>query len=119
MNSKGIKNYLELSRKSQVSELQFYRLEHNLIDNIPLGILKKIAFAFDISLQTLIDNLSTPPQEISSHEVEKDLKLECERLLKENEQLRQNLIKEYQRDIITILESLLLQLPTINYAIKK
>ncbi|AFZ52787.1 helix-turn-helix domain-containing protein [Cyanobacterium aponinum] len=118
MNSKGIKNYLELSRKSQVSELQFYRLEHNLIDNIPLGILKKIAFAFDISLQTLIDNLSTPPQEISSHEVEKDLKLECERLLKENEQLRQNLIKEYQRDIITILESLLLQLPTINYAIK-
>lgn len=46
------------------------------------------------------------------------MKLECERLLKENEQLRQNLIKEYQRDIITILESLLLQLPTINYAIK-
>jgi len=118
MNSKGIKNYLELSRKSQVSELQFYRLEHNLIDNIPLGILKKIAFAFDISLQTLIDNLSTSPQEISSHEIEKDLKLECERLLKENEQLKQNLIKEYQRDTITILESLLLQLPTISYAIK-
>lgn len=46
MNSKGIKNYLELSRKSQVSELQFYRLEHNLIDNIPLGILKKNCFCF-------------------------------------------------------------------------
>ncbi|MBD2392911.1 helix-turn-helix domain-containing protein [Cyanobacterium aponinum UTEX 3222] len=118
MNSKGIKNYLELSRKSQVSELQFYRLEHNLIDNIPLGILKKIAFAFDISLQTLIDNLTTPPQEISCHEIEKDLKQECERLLKENEQLKQNIIREYQRDTITILESLLLQLPTINYAIK-
>lgn len=118
MNSKGVKNYLELSRKSQVSELQFYRLEHNLIDNIPLGILRKIALAFDISLQTLIDNLSKLPQEILSHEVEKDLKLECERLLKENEQLKQSLIKEYQRDTITILESLLLQLPTISYAIK-
>ncbi|WP_330204457.1 helix-turn-helix transcriptional regulator [Cyanobacterium sp. Dongsha4] len=118
MNSKGVKNYLELSRKSQVSELQFYRLEHNLIDNIPLGILRKIALAFDISLQTLIDNLSKLPQEILSHEVEKDLKLECERLLKENEQLKQSLIKEYQRDTITILESLLLQLPTISYAVK-
>lgn len=118
MNSKGVKNYLELSRKSQVSELQFYRLEHNLIDNIPLGILRKIALAFDISLQTLIDNLSKLPQEIPSHEVEKDLKLECERLLKENEQLKQSLIKEYQRDTITILESLLLQLPTISYAVK-
>lgn len=120
MIAKGIKNYLQLSRESLVSELQFYRLEHGLIDHVPLGVLKKIASALNITVNTLItdltsDSLTTPLEE----ENQGDLKTEYQRLLVENEELKDNLILEYQRDTIIILESLLLQLPTFIHAINQ
>lgn len=117
MTAKGIKDYLQLSRESKVSELQFYRLEHGLIDHIPLEILKKIASTLDISIHTLITDLTPDSSTNQTEENQDDLKEEYQRLLKENEELKQNLILEYQRDTIIILESLLLQLPTFIHAI--
>lgn len=119
MIAKEIKDYLQLSRESQVSELQFYRLENGLIDRIPLGILKKIAFTLDISLSTLITDLTSDSSITQKDEKQEDLKAEYQRLLAENEELKQNLILEYQRDAIAILESLLLQLPTFIHAINQ
>lgn len=120
MTAKGIKDYLQLSRESKVSELQFYRLEHGLIDHIPLEVLKKIASALDISIHTLIADLTPDSNNIIQvDETQEDLKAEYQRLLAENEELKQNLILEYQRDTIVILESLLLQLPTFIHAINQ
>lgn len=119
MTAKGIKDYLQLSRESKVSELQFYRLEHGLIDHIPLKILKKIASTLDISIHTLIKELTSDSSITQTEENPEDLKAEYQRLFQENEELKQNLLLEYQRDTIMILESLLLQLPTFIHAINQ
>lgn len=111
MTKAEIQDYLQLSRKSRVSELQFYRLENNLLDNIPLGVLKKIAKALNISVTTLIDNLSSSFDSVNdSHQ---------ENLQSQNQDLTSNLIAEYQQETISILESLLLQLPTLIYVVNK
>ncbi|BAQ63622.1 molecular chaperone GrpE [Geminocystis sp. NIES-3709] len=103
MKEVEINDYLELSRKSQVSELQFYRLENNLLDHIPLGVLKKIAQVFNISVTMLIEKLENIDDRDSGTK---------------NEELTTSIINEYQRETISILESLLLQLPTFSYAVK-
>lgn len=105
MTQAQIKDYLEFSRKSQVSELQFYRLENNLLDNIPLGVLKKIAKALNISITTLIDHLNN------------SLDLFIENSPSQNSEFVSDLISEYQQETISILESLLLQLPTVIHAV--
>lgn len=104
MTQNSIENYLELSRKSKVSELQFYRLENNLLDQIPLGVLKKIATSLNIPLSSLIEKLTNQIDRASFNDT---LSIE-----------KQTLIKEYQQETISILESLLLQLPTVVYAVK-
>lgn len=104
MTQNDIANYLELSRKSKVSERQFYRLENNLLDHIPLGVLKKIATTLNIPLSSLIEQLTNQIDRASFNDS----------LSVEND----TLIKEYQQETISILESLLLQLPTVVYAVK-
>ncbi|WP_017293283.1 helix-turn-helix domain-containing protein [Geminocystis herdmanii] len=104
MTQNDIGNYLELSRKSKVSELQFYRLENNLLDHLPLGVLKKIATTLNIPLSSLIEQLTHQIDRASFNDS----------LSVEND----TLIKEYQQETISILESLLLQLPTVVYAVK-
>ncbi|BAQ60871.1 molecular chaperone GrpE [Geminocystis sp. NIES-3708] len=105
MTQAQIKDYLEFSRKSRVSELQFYRLENNLLDNIPLGVLKKIAKTLNISVTTLIDHLNNSSD------------LFTENSLSQNSEFASDLISEYQLETISILESLLLQLPTVIHAV--
>jgi transcriptional regulator with XRE-family HTH domain len=109
MNQAEIRDYLEFSRKSRVSELQFYRLENNLLDNIPLGVLKKIAKALNISVTTLIDHLSSS-FDLFNHNSQENLTIN-------NQDLTSNLIAEYQQETISILESLLLQLPTVIHVV--
>jgi transcriptional regulator with XRE-family HTH domain len=109
MTKAEIRDYLQLSRKSRVSELQFYRIENNLLDNIPLGVLKKIAKALNISVTTLIDNLSSSLDSIDGNHQEN--------LQSQKQDLTSNLIAEYQQETISILESLFLQLPTVIHAV--
>lgn len=104
MAQNNIKNYLDLSRKTKVSELQFYCLENNLLDQIPLGILKKIAISFNMPLCSLIEELS---YSIDRSCVNDKLS-----------EKKETLMEEYQQETITILESLLLQLPTVVYGVK-
>jgi transcriptional regulator with XRE-family HTH domain len=109
MNQAQIRDYLQFSRQSGVSELQFYRLENNLLDNIPLGVIKKIAQTLNISVTTLIDHLSNNLDLFNGNSQENSLH--------KNQELNANLIAEYQQEIISILESLLLQLPTVIHAV--
>lgn len=104
MTQNDIANYLELSRKSKVSERQFYRLENNLLDHIPLGVLKKISTTLNIPLSSLIEKLTNQIDRAYFNDTPS---------LENN-----TLIKEYQQETISILESLLLQLPTVVYAVK-
>lgn len=104
MIENGIENYLKFSRKSKVSELQFYRLENNLLDYLPFGVLKKIATTLNIPLPSLIEQLTGDFDRASFNDTSS----------RENN----TLIKEYQEETISILESLLLQLPTLVYAVK-
>lgn len=109
MNQAQIRDYLQFSRKSGVSELQFYRLENNLLDNIPLGVIKKIAQTLNISVTTLIDHLSNNLDLFNGNSQENSLN--------KNQELNANFMAEYQQETISILESLLLQLPTVIYAV--
>lgn len=99
-----INSYRELSCLAQVSQLQLHRLENGLLNSIPLGILKKIAHALNLSVDTFIDTLSEEeeslPLEIKATESASEIKLEC------------------QREAISLLESLLLQLPTFTHAVQ-
>jgi transcriptional regulator with XRE-family HTH domain len=103
MKNVGITSYQELSRLAQISERQLYRLENGLLDNIPLGILQKIATSLNISLFTLIDSLSGTEQ--SSTEIAPNITTTS--------------AWEYQQEVISILESLILQLPTLIYVVEK
>ncbi len=102
MTQAQINNYGELSSLAGVSLLQFYRLKNGLLDSTPLGILKKIADGLNISVHTLIDDLSEN-KNLSSSDIE---------------QIESNLKWEYQQEAISILESLILQLPTFTHAVE-
>lgn len=103
MKNVGITSYQELSRLAQISERQLYRLENGLLDNIPLGILQKIATSLNISLFTLIDSLTGFEQ--LSTEIAPNITTTS--------------AWEYQQEVISILESLILQLPTLIYVVEK
>ncbi|MBL1209656.1 helix-turn-helix transcriptional regulator [Geminocystis sp. GBBB08] len=109
MTQAQIRDYLQLSRQSQVSELQFYRLENNLLDHIPLGVVKKIAKTLNIPVTTLIDYLSGN-LDLFNENYQKNLQID-------NQEEISHLITEYQQETISILESLLLQLPTLIHVI--
>ncbi|MGI0482723.1 helix-turn-helix domain-containing protein [Geminocystis sp. CENA526] len=103
MAQNEIETYLQLSRKSKVSEWQFYRLENHLLDHIPFGVLKKIAKALNISVDTLINQLE---DNFDRTIPDNNLSLK-----------KETLMEEYQQQTLTILESLLLQLPTVIHAV--
>ena len=106
MHNAKIATYLQLSRQSNVPELQFYRIENGLLDKIPLGIIKKIATTLDISLASLIDYLDFENTDKKFPQKNHNLSLD-----------NQLLITEYQQETILILESLLLQLPTFIHGV--
>ncbi len=108
-------SYLEFSRQIGVSELTLHRLDVGLIDSTSLGELKKIATGLNISLDNLIDFFSRGD---SSVQVSGD-KLEDTDNEKSYAQGEKDLIfQEFQQSTIAILESLLLQLPTVIKAVE-
>ncbi len=113
MTEAKINNYQQLSKIADISPVQLYRLENGLLDSISLGILKKIAASLQISLNTLIDSLSEDNDRdqilLQQEEVKEEAKEEEEN----------NRRYEYQQEALSILESLILQLPTFIYVSEK
>ncbi|HIK38375.1 MAG: XRE family transcriptional regulator [Geminocystis sp.] len=92
-------NYRQWSRKSKVPELQFYRLENGLLEQTPLGVIRKIAESVGLPLDVAIRQLTQPQEE------EKPSQSEAR--------------QQFQEETLSILESLLLQLPTFVDAIRR
>jgi len=107
MSKVGIKNYVQLSRKANVSERQIYRLENGLIKNLTLDTLQKIAQALNLSVESLIKAFSSKESVIENKQIN------------DNQLIKEELNQELQLATISTLESLLLQLPTITEAVKQ
>lgn len=55
-------SYRQWSQKSHVPELQFYRLENGLLEQTPLGVIRKIADSVGLPLDVAIRQLTQPQQ---------------------------------------------------------
>ena len=108
MKEVGIDNYRQLSEKAKVSERQLYRLQNGLISSISVGVLEKIALALNISVGKFIDELTGNQQE---KEAKENVSIQLEK--------EQDSLSSQQQEAIFILESLILQLPTIANAVEK
>ncbi len=118
MSQAGIDNYLQFSRLAQISERHFYRIEQGLINALTLDTLQKIAQALNLSVTSLISAFAEEFSVDSPSQIEQ-LKQEYEQLKQENQQLAAKLTQECQEATISILESLLLQLPTMREVVKQ
>ena len=105
MEKVGIHNYRQLSKKAKVNELQLYRLQNGLISSISFGILVKIAEALNISVVELIDELTNGSDEKTS-------------TISNSDDRDPDDLSGEQQEAIFILESLILQLPTIVNAVE-
>lgn len=115
----NIENYRKFSQLAQVSERQFYRIENGLIANLTLDTLTKIAQTLNLSVTDFISqftNESSVDNQSFSHE---KLSEEYQKLKQENNQIAENLQEEWQQATISVLESLLLQIPTISKAVEQ
>lgn len=92
-------SYRQWSKKSHVPELQFYRLENGLLEQTPLGVIRKIADSVGLPLDEAIRQLTQPQHQ------EKPYPSEA--------------YQQFQQETLAILESLLLQLPTFTDAISR
>ncbi|QLE56883.1 nucleotide exchange factor GrpE [Nostoc sp. TCL26-01] len=116
MQQVGITSFKALSRTAGVSERQILRLRQGKLEQMRLDVLLKLAQVLQIPLNELLDTfliLSTPHTPQQTPEEIVDLKKEYDRLQLQLEQQREILQQEFQQASLQLLESLLLQWPTV------
>jgi molecular chaperone GrpE (heat shock protein) len=114
MQQAGLCTLSELSRTAGVSERQLIRLTRGLALNTRVDILLKISRGLKISLEELLSTFAdntVPTLQKSQSEVE----LEYQRLQQQMEQSRETLTEAFQIESLQVLESWLLQWPTVAY----
>ncbi|MDJ0553794.1 MAG: helix-turn-helix domain-containing protein [Microcoleaceae cyanobacterium MO_207.B10] len=119
MHKSGIFSYKELSQKSGVSELQLIRLRRGLALQMRVEILLKISHALEITLTELLANFSPESVQKSEATATSAAQQEYQRLQAELEQQKESLMLEFQHSSLQILESWLLQWPTVVEKAKK
>jgi DNA-binding Xre family transcriptional regulator len=121
MQQAGITNLRELSRQAGVSELQLLRLQNGLLGKMQLEILVKISQALNISLDELITSFAVDSDLVKDITKQDDghLKQEYQKLLQEQETIEKQLTQQFQLSSLEILESWLLQWPTVEAAAQK
>lgn len=119
MQKAGISSLKELSQKAGVSELQLIRLRRGLALQMQVDILLKISQALGITLTELLANFA--PESVQKLEPTSTpaVAQEYQRLQAELEQQRQSLMQEFQESSLQILESWLLQWPTVVEKVKQ
>ncbi len=114
MKQAGLSTLDELSQKTGVSRWQIIRLRRGLASKLRLEILLKISQGLNISLVELLATFA--PEAVSSQEaglsVEK-LQQEYQHLQSQMEKQREVLLEEFERASLNVLESWLLQWPTV------
>lgn len=118
----GYNSLPELAQAADISSWHLYRLQRGLLNNIPTGVMVKLAIAMALPLDELITALSKSPvnlpqrpnntvehgnaQEITT------LKREYERLENKLSNQEERLREKFQKQALEILEPWLLQWPT-------
>lgn len=113
MQKAGISSFKELSQKAGISELQLIRLRRGLALQMQVDILLKISQALEITLTELLANFAPESVEKSEVTATSSVEQEYQRLQANLEQQRQSLMLEFQQSSLHILESWLLQWPTV------
>ena len=121
MQRSGITNLLELSSLAGVSELQLLRLQNGLLAKMQLETLVKISQALSISLDELISSFATNGDLFEGMIKQDDaaIRQEYQKLQQEQETIKQQLTLKFQQTSLEILESWLLQWPTVENVAQK
>lgn len=125
MQSAGVSSFKALSQTAHVSEWQVRQLRQGKAGQMQVAVLDSLSRALHISLMELIagfSGLSMPAPLSLGGSTQADIKA----LQQEYERLQAQLIdqkavsrQEFQQASLQILESLLLQLPTVIYAVQQ
>lgn len=116
MQRVNIPSFKALSRDTGVSERQILRLRQGKLTQMRVDVLLKLSQVLKISLGELIETFSpvTTQDDLPRSQTEIEaLKTEYERSQQQLEQQREMLIQEFQQSSLQLLESLLLQWPTV------
>ena len=118
MQRVNIPSFKALSRDAGVSERQILRLRQGKLTQMRVDVLLKLSPVLKISLAELIETFSpvTTQDDLPRGQTEIEaLKTEYLRSQQQLEQQREMLIQEFQQSSLQLLESLLLQWPTVAY----
>ncbi|CAD5922443.1 Helix-turn-helix domain protein [Planktothrix tepida] len=118
MQRAGVSSIEELSQIAGVSPLQIIRLRRGLALQTPVSILLKISQGLKISLSELLA-VFAPGSVPSETPIRGDLESEYQRLQTQMEQQRSALLEEWKRESLHVLESWLLQWPTVVYRVQE
>jgi len=107
LNKSDFETYLAFSRHAGVKELTLHRIDAGLLNQISLGELEKIALGLNMSLDNLVRVLRNDSSESVALEKEST-----------GDRQKDLVFQEFQQSVLDVLESLLLQLPTIVKAVE-
>ncbi|MBW4647215.1 MAG: helix-turn-helix domain-containing protein [Kastovskya adunca ATA6-11-RM4] len=124
MQQVGVSSFKALSQRSGVSERQLRRLRRGEVAQLRTETLLQLSEALQVPLTQLLASFS--PEASPSIAVEKEtsaslaqLRQEYSRLQAQLEEQREALQQEFQRSSLQVLESWLMQWPTVAAAVKK
>lgn len=118
LKNMGCSSLREFSLKFKIPELQLLRLIHGLLGKMPLETAVKIAEGLNMSLNELIALFSAQDLVVAISENQSMVK-DYQNLLQKYQIQEQELVQQFQLSTLEILESLLLQLPTVTAAVNQ
>ena len=129
MATVGVSSFRELCRKAEVSEWAVRQLRGGCIADMRVATLQKLAAALQIQLADLLHHFGimpdTEPTSAVSVPLEDNrdriaaLETEYQRLQRQLEEQESTLQKRFQQEVLTTIESWLLQWPTVSHAVEK
>ncbi|TVQ42282.1 MAG: nucleotide exchange factor GrpE [Gloeocapsa sp. DLM2.Bin57] len=119
MQVQGILSLTELSRRSGIDQREIYRLLYGLIGKIQIETLVKLAQTLNVSLNQLLGEFWSRAEDypILSQNTDNIEALKRDYQLLEKQQ--DNLQQEFQQSVLNIIESWLLQWPTVVAIVKE
>ena len=115
MQQANIPSFKQLIRLAGVSEWQVRQLRGGNIAKMRVENLEKLATVLNISLPQLIEEFSP---ESSDRGETVDWKKECDRLQQQLDRQKEELKQQFQRESLQIIESWLLQWPSVVNAVQ-
>lgn len=114
MQQAGLSCLSDLSKKAGVSQWQLIRLQRGLAVKTRVDILIQISQGLNISLEELLFTFA-PTAITHSARAQPEIDQEYQRLQRQIEQSPETLIQEFHHESLQVLESWLLQWPTVVY----